>query len=204
MHISEGVLSPQVLVAGAALATGGVALGIRKMEYDEIPKVAVLTSALFVASLIHVRFGPSSAHPILNGLAGVMLGWAVFPAFLVALFLQAILPIQFGGLTTLGVNTLNMAVPAIICYYAFNRVLRRARSRAAVFTTGTAAGASAVLLGVGLMVLSLWTTGKGFRAVAVAVGFAHIPVIVIDGLLTGSIVVFLRRVRPVILEAHKS
>ena len=30
-----------------------------------------------------------------------ILGWAAFPAFLVALFLQAVL-FQFGGLTTLG------------------------------------------------------------------------------------------------------
>lgn len=197
-------MSAKVLVAGAAVAAGGVAVGLRRMRHDEVPKTAVLTSALFVASLIHVRFGPSSAHPILNGLGGVILGWAVFPAFLVALFLQAILPIQFGGLTTLGVNVANMAVPAIVCYYVFNRLLRRMRSRVAVFAAGVAAGAFGVLMGVGLLVLCLWTTGKGFRAVSVAVGLAHIPVIVIDGLLTGSIVVFLRRVRPEILEAHSS
>ena len=97
MHISEGVLSPPVLVAGAALTAAGVAMGLRKMDNEKIPRVAVLTAAFFVASLIRVPLGPSSVHLILNGLLGLVLGWAAFPAILVGLALQAIL-FQFGGL----------------------------------------------------------------------------------------------------------
>jgi cobalt/nickel transport system permease protein len=32
MHISEGVLSPPVLVAGAVLTAAGVAMGLKKMD----------------------------------------------------------------------------------------------------------------------------------------------------------------------------
>lgn len=46
---------------------------------ESIPKVGVLSSAFFVATLIHVPVGPSSIHLVLNGLMGVMLGWAAFP-----------------------------------------------------------------------------------------------------------------------------
>jgi cobalt/nickel transport system permease protein len=80
------------------------------MEHKEVPKVAILSSVFFVASLIHVPLGPSSVHLILNGIMGVLLGWTAFPAILVALALQGVL-FQFGGITTLGVNTLNMALP---------------------------------------------------------------------------------------------
>ena len=38
----------------------------------------LLGAAFFVASLIHVPIGFSSAHLILNGLLGVVLGWAAF------------------------------------------------------------------------------------------------------------------------------
>ncbi|GAG45255.1 unnamed protein product, partial [marine sediment metagenome] len=95
MHISEGVLSAPVLVTGAALAAAGVSVGLRKMDYEKIPQVAVLSSAFFVASFIHVPIGPANAHLILNGISGILLGWLCFPSILVALALQAIL-FQFG------------------------------------------------------------------------------------------------------------
>src|SRR4030042_7022817 len=118
MHISEGVLSAPVLITGAILSVVGVAIGLRKMSYDKIPQVAVLSSAFFIASLIHVPVGPSAAHLVLNGFLGILLGWMAFPSILVALSLQALL-FQFGGFTPLGVNTVNMAPPAIIAYYLF-------------------------------------------------------------------------------------
>ena len=91
MHISEGVLSAPVLITGAVLSAAGIAIGLRKMSYDKIPEVAVLSSAFFVASLIHVPIGPSSVHLVLNGLLGILLGWMAFPSILVALSLQALL-----------------------------------------------------------------------------------------------------------------
>jgi len=123
MHISEGVLSAPVLVTGAALAVTGISVGLKKMDYEKIPQVAVLSSAFFVASLIHVPIGPSSVHLILNGINGLLLGWLCFPSILVALALQAIL-FQFGGITVLGVNTVTMALPALIGYYLFGRLIK--------------------------------------------------------------------------------
>jgi len=97
MHISEGVLSGPVLVSGAALAAVGTAIGLKKLDYDHIAQAGILSAAFFVASLIHVPIGPSNAHLILNGLVGLLLGWAAFPVILVALVLQAML-FQFGGI----------------------------------------------------------------------------------------------------------
>lgn len=87
MHIAEGVLSPAILGVGAVLTLTGTALGLRKLEYDRLAAVGILSAAFFVASLIHVPVGLSSAHLIMNGLAGVLLGWAAFPSILVALLL---------------------------------------------------------------------------------------------------------------------
>ena len=58
MHISEGVLSPAVLAGGAALAVAGTAIGLKKLDYEAIPRVAILSAAFFVATLIHVPVGP--------------------------------------------------------------------------------------------------------------------------------------------------
>ena len=119
MHISEGILGAPVLAAGAIISLGGVSIGIKRLDYGKIPETAILSSVFFVASLIHVPIGPSSIHLILNGLIGVLLGWAAFPAVFIALILQAVL-FQFGGLTTLGVNTAVMAVPALVVHYFFS------------------------------------------------------------------------------------
>jgi hypothetical protein len=84
------------------------------MDYERLPQVYVV-SAFFVASFIHVPVGPAAVHLVLNGLCGLLLGWLAFPAILVGLTLQALL-FQFGGLTTLGVNTFNLAFQMLVAY----------------------------------------------------------------------------------------
>jgi cobalt/nickel transport system permease protein len=198
MHISEGVLSAPVLVTGAALAVAGISVGLKKMDYEKIPQVAVLSSAFFVASLIHVPIGPSSVHLILNGINGLLLGWLCFPSILVALALQAIL-FQFGGITVLGVNTVTMALPAVIGYYLFGRLIKeenRILSLAAAF----ACGFFSVLLSGILVAVALLSTGESFISAAKLILLAHIPVMIIEGIITLFCVAFLKKVKPELLE----
>ena len=194
MHISEGVLSAPVLVAGAALAAGGVAVGLKKMDHEKIPQVAVLSSAFFVASLIHVPVGPSNVHLIINGINGLLLGWLCFPAMLVALGLQAIL-FQFGGVTVLGVNTVIMALPGVTCYYLFGGLVRHER-RLISGVSAFLCGSLAVFLSGILVALSLVFTQKSFFSAAMLILVAHLPVMIIEGIITLFCMAFLRRVKP--------
>ena len=159
MHISEGVLSGPVLVSGMALAAGGIAVGLKKLNYDRIPQAAILSASFFVASLIHVPIGPSSVHLILNGIVGLLLGWGAFPAILVALVLQALL-FQFGGITTLGVNTVAMALPAVACYYLFSRMVHKRHFIAIM--SGCACGVLSVFLGAIMVGLALFLRRRIF------------------------------------------
>jgi cobalt/nickel transport system permease protein len=201
VHISEGVLSAPVLLSGALLTAGGVAVGLKKMAYEDIPKVAVMSSAFFVASLIHVPVGPASVHLVLNGLLGILLGWMSFPSILVALTLQALL-FQFGGFTSLGVNTFNMAAPAVIAYYLFNMPARKGRQIVSAIS-GFAAGASGIAAGILLIALSLVSTGEGFINVAKVLVAAHLPVMLIEGIISAFTVIFLKKVKPEILEVAR-
>jgi cobalt/nickel transport system permease protein len=197
MHISEGVLSAPVLVTGAALTVAGCAIGLKKIDYDRIPEVAILSSTFFVASLIHVPIGPSSVHLLLNGVTGLLLGWAAFPAILVALTLQSIL-FQFGGITALGVNTVNVAVPALVCYYLFNYAVTRENHFISV-ASAFVCGFLAVFLTSIMVGLSLFFTGEAFVEVSKLVIIAHVPVMVIEGMMTAFCVLFLKKVKPEIL-----
>lgn len=197
MHISEGVLSPAVLGLGAVLAAVGTAVGLRRLDYDRLMTVAILAAAFFVGSLIHVPIGPASGHLILNGLLGAILGWAAFPAILVALMLQAVL-FQYGGITVLGVNTFNMALPAVVCFYLLRPLMiRPGRTRAVgAFCCGAVAVAGAGLL----TALSLAFTDQGFTRAAQLLFLAHVPVMIVEGIVTALTVSFLARVRPELLS----
>ena len=78
MHISEGVLSGPVLISGAALAAVGTGIGLKKLDYEKIAKAGMLAAAFFVASRVDVPIGPANAHLVLNGLVGLLLGWAIY------------------------------------------------------------------------------------------------------------------------------
>ncbi len=196
MHISEGILSAQVLISGGVLTAAGTAIGLKKLDYDRIAQVGMLSAAFFVASLIHVNIGPSSVHLILNGIVGLLLGWAAFPALLVALTLQSVF-FQFGGITVLGVNTVIMALPSVVCYYLFGPLLHQ---KTAVAITGAfACGFTAVFLSSILLGVSLVFTEQNFWAVSSLVILAHIPVMMIEGIITAFCVAFLKKVQPELL-----
>ncbi len=205
MHIYEGILAAtpegqQVLAAGAVLAAGGTALGLWRLDYDRIPRVAVLSAAFFVISTIHVPMGPTAQHLLLTGLMGLVLGWAAFPAILVALVLQIVM-FSYGGPTTLGVNTFIMAAPAVACHYLFRRLVR-SPNEPLVFAAGAAAGATAILLGGLLSAATLSAAGSQFELFGVAMFLGHPPLALVEGLVTGSVAVLLRKVRPELLGAE--
>ncbi len=196
MHIAEGVLSGPVLFSGVVLAAVGTGIGLKKIDYDKIAQAGMLSAAFFVASLVHVPIGPSNAHLILNGLVGLLLGWGAFPAILVALILQAVF-FQFGGITTLGVNTIIMALPAVFCYLIFGRFVYK-NSRAAAIAAFSC-GFLAVLLSGLFVALSLVFTDENFLKVSGIILAAHIPVMIIEGIVTAVCVAFLRKVKPEML-----
>jgi len=197
MHISDGVLSAPVWIGGYIVAAGIVAITTRKMDPQDMPKVAVLTSVFFVASLIHVPLGPTSVHLLLNGLVGMILGSMAFVSILVGLILQAIL-FQHGGITTIGVNAVMMGIPALLAYQIFNLRQRfHFRSNEVVF--GALAGATGVFLGTIILAMLLVTTGDEFIGVAKYAALAHLPVMIIEAIITGFVASFLMKVKPEIL-----
>jgi len=121
VHIPDGhVLTPMWLIGGYLVAGILVVMGSWRIQDEEIPQVALLTAAFFVASLMRVPVPglPSSAHLLLNGLLGVVLGRRAPLAIVLGLLLQAVL-LQHGGLTTLGVNCCVMALPALFAWQMF-------------------------------------------------------------------------------------
>jgi cobalt/nickel transport system permease protein len=201
MHISEGVLSGPVLISGMVLAAAGTAIGLKKLDYDRIARAGILSAAFFVASLIHFPIGPSSVHLILNGIVGLLLGWTAFPAILVALTLQAII-FQFGGITTLGVNTIIMALPALICYYLFGPLIHKKPSISV--SASFACGFFSVLISALIVGVALIFTEENFLTVSAMLVIAHLPVMIIEGIVTVFCLAFLKKVQPTMLPGSST
>ncbi len=197
MHIVDGVLSTDVVVTGAVIAVGGIAYGLRSLTIENMPRTALLSAVFFVASLIHVPIGPTSIHLIMNGLLGLILGWAAFPAVFIALLLQAIF-FGFGGITVLGVNTVNMALPAVLVGLVFSPFLARVDGRI-MAVAAFVAGASSIMLSAVLVGLSLALSGQEFLATAKLVFINNIPIMVVEGFLTAAAFSLIKKVRPALL-----
>lgn len=203
VHISDGILSLPVLAAGWAITIALIAVALwwstRKGNVvEEIPKLSVMTAAFFVASLIHIAVGPTSVHLILCGLMGVTLGILAYPAIFIGLVLQAFL-FGHGGVTVLGVNTIDMGIPALVAYGIFkagNKLIPSKSLTSKAGLLGALAGGIAVVLAVSLTAGMLYTLGEGYGWAIKALILWHIPVIVIETVIVGSVVAFLARVKP--------
>jgi cobalt/nickel transport system permease protein len=175
----------------------GLAWGLKKMDSDRIVRVAMLSSAFFLASLINVRIPPSSTHLALIAPMGLLLGSCAFPAIFTALLLQAVL-FQFGGLAVLGVNAVSMGGAAICIHFAFGRSVRSTSDKIAA-ASAFAAGTVGVLLGVGFVSLWLMIWDSDMMLSAQMLFITHLPVAAVEGIVTLFLVAFLRKSFPDVL-----
>ena len=188
VHISDGILTAPVWCAGFAVTALLFLLGLWRIREEEIPRVALVTAALFVASLIHVRIGPTSVHLLLNGLAGVLLGLRAAVAIPIGVAMQAFL-FAHGGFYTIGVTSAIMVVPALLAGSVFRATWKRAILQTKAAQLGLLAVSFAVLgLGLAFVVRLLTNLGSEVEsALESAASFTFEPVMI--GIVAGCAMV---------------
>lgn len=198
MHLSDGVIDLSVCGTAGAGAAALLAYSAKGVKQEEIPRISLLTGAFFVVSLIHVPIGPTSAHMLLGGLMGIMLGRRAPIAIFLALLLQTLL-FQHGGLTTLGVNMLLVSIPALAAgkiFYILKNV--------PVFWRGSLAGGVGVIGCLILLIIVLLISeqryGEGAISVVNVLAATYLPLMLIEAAITGFAVQMLYRTRPELLS----
>jgi len=167
VHLSDGVVTWPWLAGGWAgaillvlLALRGLAVQVRDGDDSAIPRLGVMTAAFFVSSLVHLPLGGVSVHLLLNGLVGLVLGVRAPVAIAIGLAFQALF-FAHGGLTTLGLNTVVVGLPALLAGALLPRIMNTN-----VFESQAVRGlfvSVLAFLGLGLGVLavqSLWVHGQ--------------------------------------------
>ncbi len=209
MHLPDGLVPLPLIVAGYGLSatiTGVVLRRLKQAPTVYMPRAALMTAGFFVGSWIHIPVPPLSLHLVLSGLMGSLLGLYAWPAILVGLFFQAVL-FGHGGLSTLGLNSLVLGLPAVVAAVVFR--WRRSPRWTAVrgFLAGAIATGLVALLFFGLAVAAIsgpFALGLDVaierRAISLMV-LAHGPLMLIEGALTAAVVTYLQRAYPQLLEA---
>lgn len=199
MHLSEGLLRPEILIGGAVISAAFTLYAFKTLKDDEIPKTAVLSALFFLASFIHVPIGPTSVHLVLGGIVGAMLGIRAFIAIFVALLLQGVL-FGFGGLTTLGINLFNLATPTLIGYWLFMLPSTKRWQKDMLWFL---VGFIPLALSAFLLSLTLALNGDAFVDAAKLALMAHLPIMFIEGFITLFALRFIEKVSPHLLHVKK-
>ncbi|KAA0250025.1 MAG: cobalamin biosynthesis protein CbiM [Acidobacteria bacterium] len=212
MHMSDALLSPAVGGAAWAATAALAALSARRVERDlperSVPLMGVTGAFVFAAQMVNFAIPGTGSSGHLGGglLLAILLGphaalLTVFPVLAVqALFFAD------GGLLALGANTLNIgAIPAFVAYPLVYRPLAGRAAPGSRRATVAAVAAAVVGLELGALAVALETSASGvtslpLRAFLAALLPIHLPIAVVEGLVTAAVVGFLARREPGLLE----
>lgn len=207
MHVPDGFLSTGVAAATWVAAGAGVAAALRAEKRDPQPVPAGILGAaaafVFAAQLINVPVAPgTSGHLVGAALAAVLLGpWRALIVMTVVLAVQALL-FQDGGITALGANIVDMGLGGGLSGYAVATLVARRLRTPRGLVAGAVLGAFAATL-VGATLTALWLGLSGLYPLAGIVPFmlvTHVAIGVLEGALTGAILVTVARWRPDLLK----
>ena len=214
MHIMDGIVSPPLIASVTLVAAGAVVFGLKRVSPDDIPKIALLAAAFFVIGVLRVPIGPTAAHLMMSGILGLILGAAIFPAILAGLLLQTLI-FGFGGITVIGLNLLNMALPGYLAYLLFSPLLHKELTASGaghaghslatfgklnqntrLFLIGFFAGGLALCGSVLMVAFSLVLSGQEFAPLAQFMALANLPIVLVEGLVAGFMLRFLVQLKP--------
>lgn len=217
MHIAEGMLPAKWALTYYGIAGIFVAKGIQeyRTRSKEAPIIkqltGVMTAAVFLISLLPIPvplISGTSSHPGGTPLAAILMGpYLVSPMSLVALLFQALF-LAHGGLTTLGANTLTLAIFGGGTGYLVFKMARKF-----TLSLGLAAGLAgffgdiAIYAGTsGQMALAIHgnqSISTVFLTFFVAFMPTQLPLAVLEGVFTGMVINYIAKMRPDILVSLK-
>jgi cobalt/nickel transport system permease protein len=197
VHIGQDMIGPWWCAGGYAVAVLLMVWGAWRTREEEIPRIAILTAAFFVASSIHVPVpGGPPAHLLLTGLVGIVLGRRSVVAIPVGLFLQAVL-FQHGSLSTLGANVCVMAPPALLSWLLFKVLCGTAWVRHPWSRAGIVAASAITFVLTGVYAVTLLATNWGSEVIHVDPAWANQitfhPAVLLGALGVASLAAWLER-----------
>lgn len=210
MHMSDALLSPAVggaLWGGAGALLSYSAARLRREGNEQIvPLMGVLGAFVFGAQMINFAIpGTGSSGHISGGiLLAILLGpWASFIVLASVVIVQCLF-FADGGLLALGANIINMGLFSCFVGYAmYWLIAMKKHSPLFLSLTIIAATIMSAEMGAGCVAIETFLSGRSdipfdrFLGIMAAI---HLPIGLIEGLVTLGVLKFVRRVRPDAIE----
>jgi cobalt/nickel transport system permease protein len=207
MHIPDGFLD--VKTFGTLCGISAVSLGYavkkvsKRLGDKTIPLLGVTAAFIFAAQMLNFPIaGGTSGHFMGGLLACILLGPFCGLIVMSTVLIVQCLVFQDGGLTALGANIFNMGVAgSLIVYYIYVTLKKVIPDTISCFFIGWLS----IVLGASLCALELAISGTVPLKICLftMVGY-HALIGIGEGLITVSVIGFVKKTRPDLLELEKA
>ena len=212
MHMADALLSPAVGGIMWAASAGTIAYCSRRVaeEHDDrrVALMGVLGAFIFAVQMINFTIPGTGSSGHLGGgmILAILLG--THAAFLVMASVLTVQALFFadGGLLALGCNIFNLAF--FPCFVAYPFIYRRIAGEAPTEQRILAAASLSAVIGLqlGALAVVVETVASGitelpFRTFLLLMQPIHLAIGIVEGLVTGAVVIFVWKARPEILAA---
>ena len=211
MHMADALISPAVGGAMWAAAAGLTAYSARqlKKEMDErkIPLMGVLGALVFAAQMINFTIPGTGSSGHFGGglLLAILLGpHAAFLTMASILTIQALF-FADGGLLALGCNIFNMGFfPCFVAFpFIYKKIAANSLGHKRIIAAAMVASIIGFQLGAAGVVMETVFSGISelpFRTFVLLMLPVHLAIGLVEGFVTASLVGFVRKARPEVLE----
>ncbi|MBN1194453.1 MAG: cobalt transporter CbiM [Methanomicrobiaceae archaeon] len=205
MHIPDAFVPLGQSIVYWIIALVFVALALKwarsELDDEKVPLVAVLAAGIFAIQAFNLPVGMgTSGHLVGGALAAIVLGSPFAAVFILTLVLliQGII-FGDGGLTTMGVNIINMGViGGFVGYYTYGALkgISGNTYAAAAFAAWLACFVPALAAAIEMAIAGTFPLVPGLMAM----GLYHAAIGIIEGVITAGAIYLIANARPDIME----
>lgn len=211
MHMADALISPAVGGAMWAATAGLSVYGARKLKQEmddrKLPLMGVLGAFVFAAQMINFTIPATGSSGHLGG--GMILAILLGPhaAFLTMASILTVQALFFadGGLLALGCNIFNLGFfPCFIGYpLIYKKLVGERPTQGRILMGAMAAAILSLQMGAFGVVVETWFSGISelpFATFVLMMQPIHLAIGIVEGLVTATVVAFVWKARPEILE----
>lgn len=211
MHMADALLSPVVGGAMWAVSAATIAFSSKKVreELDDkkVPLMGVLGAFVFAAQMINFTIPVTGSSGHLGGglILSILLGpYAAFLTIASVLVVQALF-FADGGLLALGCNIFNLGFfPAFIAYpFIYKKIIADKPTSTKISIASMLAAIAGLQMGAFGVVLETVASGVSalpFPTFVLMMQPIHLAIGAVEGLVTASVVSFVYKARPEIMQ----
>jgi cobalt/nickel transport system permease protein len=209
MHMADALVSATVgggfwVLSGGSL--GGCSRYLRREANDaQVPLMGVLGAFIFAAQMVNFAIPGTGSSGHLGGglLLTVLLGPQAAVLVMGSVLLMQALFFADGGLLAFGCNLFNLGIlPAFVAYPLIYGPLARRGWLGGAAVLGSLAALQLGALGVVLETMLSGMAGLPFKPFLISMLAIHLPIGLVEGIVTAALLRFVGKARPALLETR--